>query len=113
VKNVLYNSSAVLMNLYEEHDYDYQCKISVTCIRFEDEAGIVIEDNGPGFNGQALKKLYQAPEKVDINAEVIKGKGSIIVFSYLSIHSGRVELVNKPEGGAKATFLFPLISSIN
>lgn len=110
VKNVLYNSTAALMRFYEEHDYNFQCKISVTCVLVGNEAGILVEDNGPGFNEETLKKLYQVPNTVDENAEANRGRGSIIVFSYLSLHGGRVELANIPERGAKAMFLFPLTS---
>lgn len=108
IKNVLYNSSAALIDLYEDHDFDFQGKISVTCVQAGNEAGILVEDNGPGFPEQALKKLYQGTDKVNANAGAIRGRGSIIVFSYLTLHCGRVELANKPGGGAKALFLFPL-----
>lgn len=108
VKNVLYNSSAALMEVYEDSDYEFEAEISVTCQKIGDEAVIVIEDNGRGFGEQALKKLYQAPDRVNNNVEAYRGRGSIIVFSYLSLHSGRAELTNNAEGGARATFLFPI-----
>lgn len=108
VKNVLYNSTAALMEVYEESNYKFKAKISVTCQKIGDEAAIIIEDNGKGFGEQTLKKLYQAPDKVNSNAGAYQGKGSIIVFSYLSLHGGRAELTNNMEGGARATFLFPL-----
>ena len=57
-----------------------------------------------------MERLYQAAGTVHENAEATRGRGSIIVFSYLSLHGGRVELTNKAEGGAKAMFLFPLTS---
>lgn len=89
----------------------FKGKISVTCVRVGDEAGILVEDNGPGFPEQILKKLYQGVDKVDPNAGAVRGRGSLIVFSYLSLHRGRAELDNRSEGGAKAVFLFPLVSA--
>lgn len=113
VKNVLYNSNAALMEVYEESDYEFEAKISVTCLKVGNEAAIVIEDNGKGFSEQALKKLYQAPNRVNSNAEAYRGRGSIIVFSYLSLHGGRADLTNNTKGGARAAFLFPLAPSPN
>lgn len=109
IKNVLYNSSAILMDVYEDHDFEFEGEITISSVRSGNEAGILIEDNGPGFSEQALERLYQDSQKVNATASSARGRGSIIVFSYLSLHGGRVELSNKPEGGAKALFLFPLV----
>lgn len=113
VKNVLYNSSGILIKSRLAQGSAFQGRISVTCLRVGDEAGILVEDNGPGYSDRVLERLYQATGVVNENAEPTRGRGSVIVFSYLSLHGGRVELKNKPEGGAKALFLFPLIPSIS
>ena len=113
IKNVVYNSTAVLNELKvraEINDREFSGKISISCFREKDYAYIQIKDNGPGFPESIMDTLYQGTSRV--NAQNInRGRGSIIVYSYLILHHGKVTLRNLPDGnGAEVTFQFPLAS---
>lgn len=110
VKNVIYNSTAILMQTLLEEEEEFQGKITITCFQRNEQAGITITDNGPGFSPEAFERLYQSQVRVNSENDSTRGRGSIIVNSYLTLHRGEVELANLPEGGASTTFLFPLVS---
>lgn len=109
IKNVMYNAATAL-NSYRVKQYvkgkEFNAKILITCSQNKDNACIQILDNGPGFPLSIANKLYQSLEKI---SQTGQGRGSIIVFSYLQLYKGKVQLENSEEGGAKITFLFPLI----
>jgi signal transduction histidine kinase len=107
-KNVIYNATASLISMQIE-DFDFQGEIQIITFQQGDEAGITILDNGSGFSENVLTKLYQLPRRVNDEKTNRNGRGSVIVNSYLALHNGRVELFNRPEGGASATFFFPLV----
>ena len=110
VKNVIYNSTAILTQTKLKKGRKFRAHIKITCFQKDSQAGITITDNGPGFSPEALERLYQIQEKVYNTNGSTRGRGSIIVNSYLTLHRGVVELTNLPEGGASTTFLFPLVS---
>jgi signal transduction histidine kinase len=107
-KNVIYNATASLIGMQIE-DFDFQGEIQIVTFQRGDEAGITILDNGSGFSEDALTKLYQSPRRVNDEKSNRNGRGSVIVNSYLALHNGKVELCNRPEGGASVTFFFPLV----
>ena len=111
VKNVIYNSTAILTQTKLEKGRNFRAHIKIACFQKDSQAGIIITDNGPGFSPEALERLYQIQEKVYNNNGSMRGRGSIIVNSYLTLHRGVVKLANlSAEGGASTTFLFPLVS---
>ena len=111
LKNVIYNSTAALTDIKMDHldnQLDFEGEINISCYSSHGKAFIQIDDNGQGFPEAYLKVLYQSNEPV--NAENnSRGRGSVIVNSYLKLHRGQVELSNLAnESGARVAFIFPL-----
>jgi two-component system sensor histidine kinase HydH len=59
---------------------------------------VVVEDTGPGFEDQALGTLF---DPFFTTKEQGTGLGLSIVNNIIISHGGRVELKNRPEGGAR------------
>lgn len=111
IKNVLYNCTTALTNFQIEQKrkkQKFQGKIVISCFEDEARACISIEDNGSGYPQEYLSKLYQTPERV--NARRGRGRGSLIVYSYLQLHYAEVKLENLDTGGGRVTFYFPITS---
>lgn len=111
LKNVIYNSTSIL-DKYQVDEYllyqrDFVGEISIRCYQEGEYAVIQIVDNGPGFPDEALNRLFQTSEIINTTS-LNRGRGSLIVYSYLCIHKAKAKLSNITEGGAEVKFLFPL-----
>lgn len=109
IKNVLYNCTAALTKFQIQQlaiKQKFRGKIIISCFRDGEKACIRIEDNGTGYPEEYLDTLYQTSERV--NRSGGRGRGSLIVYSYLQLHYGEVKLENIATGGGRATFSFPL-----
>lgn len=110
IKNVLYNCTAALTKFQIQQlarKQQFRGKIIISCFKDGEKACVRIEDNGTGYPEEYLDTLYQTSERV--NRSGGRGRGSLIVYSYLQLHYGEVKLENIPTGGGRATFSFPLI----
>ena len=113
LKNAIYNSTAALINHYfemESNEIDFIGKISIKSYIEEDMAVIEVTDNGPGFPTNILSNLYQTAERVNTSS-VTRGRGSLIVYSYLRLHQGWAKVNNLPNTGAQVRFYFPSIDT--
>lgn len=110
IKNVLYNCSAALTNFQIDQmllgEPEFQGQITISCYGDGARACVSIQDNGSGYPQEYLSKLYQTPERV--NAQRGRGRGSLIVYSYLKLHYAEVKLENVDTGGGRVTFSFPI-----
>jgi nitrogen fixation/metabolism regulation signal transduction histidine kinase len=70
-----------------------------------DDAHLVIEDNGPGFTPEYLGKAFQPFATTKANGT---GLGLAIVQKVIVSHNGLVTLANRPEGGAQFRLRLPL-----
>jgi sensor histidine kinase regulating citrate/malate metabolism len=93
----------------DDDDIDFEGVIKIICSNDEDFVYLTILDNGPGYPEKMINQLYQSPNKV--NHQNRRGMGSIIIYSYLKLHSGNAKIENRAEGGGKVTFSFPLVRS--
>jgi signal transduction histidine kinase len=113
IKNVLYNCAAALsryqVDLFME-EIEFQGKILITCFEEEGKVCIRIVDNGPGYPESIINRLYQTQEK--LNQDSRRGRGNLIVYSYLQLHSGEARIENLSTGGGQVTFYFPKISPL-
>ena len=111
LKNIIYNSTAALTDIKMEcfcNQLDFEGVINISCYSSQGKAFIQIDDNGKGFPEAYLKVLYQSNEPVNGESNN-RGRGSVIVNSYLKLHHGQVELSNLENGsGARVIFRFPL-----
>lgn len=113
LKNAIYNSTAALINHHADMDLsgiDFIGKISIKNYIEGDMAVIEVTDNGPGFPTNILSNLYQTAERVNTSS-VTRGRGSLIVYSYLRLHQGWAKVNNLPNTGAQVRFYFPSIDT--
>jgi signal transduction histidine kinase len=66
---------------------------------------VTVADAGPGFPPDQLSHVFERfTRSVDSQGS---GLGLSIVRDLVEAHGGRVEAVNRPEGGAAVTFTLP------
>ncbi len=109
IKNVLYNCTTALTRFQIDQlakKQQFRGKILISCFKDGEKACIRIQDNGTGYPEEYLDKLYQASERINKNSG--RGRGSLIVYSYLQLHYAEVKLENISTGGGQVTFSFPL-----
>ncbi len=69
---------------------------------------ITIADNGPGFPGEALPKLFEKFYRVPGSRTGGVGLGLSIVRGFVQAHQGTVAAENRPGGGAQFTIRLPV-----
>ncbi len=65
----------------------------------------VVEDNGPGIPPEVLPRIFDpffSTKPTGMGA----GLGLTVVRNILDLHGGRIEISNRPEGGARAAITF-------
>ena len=75
------------------------------------EAGVPtvsVADNGPGFPGEAIPRLFTKFYRVPGSAHPGTGLGLSIARGFVEAHKGIIEAVNRSGGGALVTVRFPL-----
>lgn len=80
-------------------------QIEVSCAEEDNHCVIAIKDNGVGFPGDQIHRLLEP--YVTTRAKGT-GLGLAIVKKIMEDHKGRVELENRPQGGALVRLVFPL-----
>lgn len=80
-------------------------QIHVSCLEDDGHCVIEVQDNGVGFPGDQIHRLLEP--YVTTRAKGT-GLGLAIVKKIMEDHKGRVELENRPEGGALVRLVFPL-----
>jgi two-component system sensor histidine kinase CreC len=74
------------------------------------EAAVVaVEDTGPGVPDYALPRLFERFYSVTLPGEARRGTGLGLAFvrEVALLHGGEAALVNRPQGGARATLRLP------
>ena len=69
-------------------------------------ATLTVEDNGPGFDAEINRHLFE--RRVKGRASRGHGLGLAFVEAVVRVHGGRVKANNRPEGGAQLTVVLPL-----
>jgi two-component system, NtrC family, nitrogen regulation sensor histidine kinase NtrY len=80
-------------------------QITVSCAQLDGHCVIEVKDNGVGFPGDQIHRLLEP--YVTTRAKGT-GLGLAIVKKIMEDHKGRVELENRPDGGALVRLVFPL-----
>jgi two-component system OmpR family sensor kinase len=82
-------------------------------VRGNGHATIEVVDDGPGlppgFQAHAFERFHRA-EKARSRESGGTGLGLSIVRAIVEAHGGTADIVNRPEGGARATVRLPLIA---
>lgn len=71
-------------------------------------ASVEICDNGPGFDVDILGRVFE-PFFTGRNPRTNWGVGLAYCYQVVSAHDGRIDVANKPGGGARVTINLPLI----
>src|SRR5690606_14614217 len=64
---------------------------------------LTVTDSGPGFTESVLQRAFEPYVTTKPRGT---GLGLAIVKKIVEEHGGRIELTNRPEGGAKVSILF-------
>jgi signal transduction histidine kinase len=82
------------------------CLICVS-LRQDDHMGtLTVEDNGPGFDAEIGRHLFE--RRVKGRASRGNGLGLAFVEAVVRVHGGAVTAANRPEGGAQLVITLPL-----
>jgi signal transduction histidine kinase len=82
------------------------CLICVSLRADDDMAALIVEDNGPGFDAEIGRRLFE--RRVKGRASRGHGLGLAFVEAVVRVHGGTVTAANRPEGGAQLTITLPL-----
>lgn len=74
-------------------------------------ARLSVEDEGPGLPPGGADPLFARFVRGDRAAGGSAGLGLAIVAKTMEVHGGRVEAVDRPQGGARFTLIFPTAST--
>jgi signal transduction histidine kinase len=82
------------------------CLVCVSLRADDHMATLTIEDNGPGFDAEIGRHLFE--RRVKGRASRGHGLGLAFVEAVVRVHGGRVTALNRHEGGAQLTITLPL-----
>ncbi len=82
------------------------CLICVSLRADEHTGTLTVEDDGPGFDADIGRHLFE--RRVKGRASRGHGLGLAFVEAVVRVHGGTVTAANRPEGGAQLTFTLPL-----
>lgn len=97
----------VLLNLTVNALASAQREVRWSLSRVADEVLVRCEDDGPGFGEEALRRGLE-PFYTERPQGEGTGLGLWIAFGVAREHGGRVELSNRPEGGARVDLWLPV-----
>ena len=84
--------------------------VAVSGTRTRDALHVTLDDNGPGFTDEALRKAFQPFATTKATGT---GLGLAIVQKVVLMHNGRVGIGTSPAGGASIQLTFPLPNKQN
>jgi signal transduction histidine kinase len=82
------------------------CLVCISLRADDHMATLTVEDNGPGFDAEIRRHLFE--RRVKGRASRGNGLGLAFVEAVVRVHGGSVTAVNRHEGGAQLTVTLPL-----
>lgn len=98
-------SNLIRNSLEACQERDIAADVTIRCTVTEHDAHVVVEDNGPGFSEEALRKVFQ-PFATTKAAGT--GLGLAIVQKVIVSHNGHITAGNHAAGGAQFRLRLPL-----
>jgi signal transduction histidine kinase len=87
------------------------CTVWLSLQTVDDMGILTVEDNGPGFDGEVRRQLFE--QRVRGRDSRGHGLGLAFVEAVVRVHGGVVEACNRDEGGARLSISLPLEKSAN
>ena len=75
------------------------------------EAVVEVDDDGPGIRPEDMPRVFERFWRAPGSAGGGTGLGLAIAKSIVDLHEGRIEVANRPEGGARFTVRLPVADS--
>ena len=85
------------------------CKVAISLRAEDNNALLVLEDDGPGFASEIYAHIFE--RRVKGPKSNGRGLGLAFVEAVVSAHGGTIEAANRLEGGARLTIALPLFST--
>jgi signal transduction histidine kinase len=82
------------------------CTVWLSLHRTEDMGVLTVEDNGPGFDGEVRRHLFE--QRIKGRESRGHGLGLAFVQAVVRVHGGDVTATNRSEGGARLSVSLPL-----
>jgi signal transduction histidine kinase len=82
------------------------CLVCVSLCADDRTATLAVEDNGPGFDAEVARHLFE--RRVKGRESRGHGLGLAFVEAVVRVHGGSVTAKNRPEGGAQLAVMLPL-----
>jgi signal transduction histidine kinase len=82
------------------------CLVCVSLRADDHLATLTVEDNGPGFDSEVVRHLFE--RRVKGRASRGNGLGLAFVEAVVRVHGGSVTAANRNQGGAQITVTLPL-----
>ncbi len=86
-----------------------QCHILINIESTDSEVIIECLDDGPGFNKESIKNIFELFSTGDILHEEGTGLSLAAIKLIMNFHNGNVQVSNRKEGGAKVRLSLPKI----
>jgi len=83
-------------------------RIQISAYKDNQDCVLVISDNGPGFPGDALTRLFEKFYRVPGTRTGGTGLGLSIAQGFVAAHNGTISVENKKEGGAEFIIRIPM-----
>jgi signal transduction histidine kinase len=84
------------------------CTVTITLLAEDDQAMLILEDDGPGFSAEVAAHVFERRVKgAQSNGH---GLGLAFIDAVARAHGGTVRACNRQSGGAQITVMLPLAS---
>ncbi|MQY51790.1 HAMP domain-containing protein [Rhodocyclus tenuis] len=102
LRQIIHN---LLRNAEDAQDADDEPAISVSTRFIDGQAELRVADAGPGFPAEVLARAFEPYVTTKARGT---GLGLAIVKKIVDEHQGRIDISNRPEGGAELRITLPL-----
>lgn len=104
--------SRLFKNAFDNAARYAQGKIQVDIYPKKDTLEVVVVDDGPGLNEEALSSFGKRRERRQLKDRDARnyslGLGSVIMRTIAEVHDGKISMTNSPDGGACLKVVFKL-----
>ncbi len=82
------------------------CTVSITLRAYKERAALILEDDGPGFDPEIVRRIFE--QRVKGENSNGHGLGLAFVDAVVRAHGGSVTAANRQQGGARLSIAWPI-----